>query len=349
MFILPSLLALGLIGQPAANAPSKPKLVSVSSSPMTIIKTLKVGGEGSWDYVALDPAAERLYVPRSTRTLVLDLKGKTVGEIPNTSGVHGVALAQELDRGFTSNGRANTMTAFKLSTLEVVKEVKTTGENPDAILYDSATQQVFTFNGRGRNATVFDAKTLEVKGTLPLGGKPEFAVSDGKGRIYVNIEDTSELLALDARALKVAARWSLKPLEEPSGLALDAAHQILFSVGANKLVAVVDATRGRILKTLPIGEGCDAASFDPGTGRAFASNGEGTLTVIQSDPKGGYVVLANVPTRKGARTMAVDTRTHRVYLPTAEFGPAPEAKPGQHPRPAILPGSFQILVVGEAQ
>jgi DNA-binding beta-propeller fold protein YncE len=296
--------------------------------------------------VALDAEAGRLYVPRATWVLVLDLQGKARGEIPATSGVHGVALAKDLDLGYTSNGRAGTMTAFRLSTLDVVREVKTTGGNPDSILYDAATGQVITFNGTGHNATVFDARTLEVKGTIPIGGKPEFCTGDGRGRVFVNVEDTAELLAINARTLAVEARWSLAPLAEPTGLAMDAARQILFSVGRNQLMAVVDATTGRLLQTLPIGAGVDAAAFDPGTGCAYAANGEGTLTVIGPDGHGRFAVLATVPTRAGARTMALDPKTHLIYLPTAEFGPAPEAKPGQPSRPPMVPGSFRILVVG---
>ena len=334
-----------LIAAALGQAPPTPAAKPMPSVPMAVQATLKVGGEGGWDYLALDAAAGRLFVPRSTRVMVLGLDGKVLGEIPNTQGVHGVALARELDRGFTSNGRSDSMTVFKLSTLEVVKEVKTTGANPDAILYDPATRQVFTFNGRGQNATVFSAETLEVKGTIPVGGKPEFAACDGRGRVFVNVEDTAELLALDARALKVAARWSLAPLQDPTGLAIDAAGQRLFAVGGNKLMAVVDAGSGKIVATLPIGEGCDGAAFDPGTGRAYASNGEGTLTIVQGGPA-GYAVLGTVPTRKGARTLVVDEKTHRVFLPTAEFGPAPEAKPGQRSRAPMLPGTFQLVVVG---
>ncbi len=281
--------------------------------------------------------------------MVLDLGGNVKGEIPNTQGVHGVAFARELDRGFTSNGRANTVTVFKLSTLEVVKEVKTTGENPDAILYDPATRQVFTFNGRGKNATVFNAETLEVTGTIPMGGKPEFAACDGKGQVFVNVEDTHELLVIDARARTVTARWSLKPPEEPTGLAIDVAHHLLFAVGGNKLMAVVDATTGKVLQTLPIGGGCDGAAFDPGTGSVYAANGEGTLTVVRSDGPNHFAVAATVPTLKSARTLAVDEQTHLLYLPAAEFGPAPAAKPGQpvqRSRPPMLPGTFQLVVVG---
>jgi DNA-binding beta-propeller fold protein YncE len=344
----PFLLTLSLGGQAQPVPAPKPVVAPVAAARLGVVKTLKVGGEGGWDYVTLDAEAGRLYVPRSSRVLVLDLDGKLVGEIPNTQGVHGVALARELDRGFTSNGRSNTMTVFKLSTLEVVKEVKTTGENPDAILYEPATRQVFTFNGRGQNATVFSADTLEVKGTLPMGGKPEFPAGDGQGRVFVNVEDTAELLAIDARSLKVEARWSLKPLEDPTGLALDAANQRLFSVGGNRLMGVVDARTGKLLTTLPIGAGCDGAAFDPATGNAYASNGEGTLTVIHGD-KGTYTVVGTIPTKKGARTMAVDGKGHRVFLPTAEFGPAPEAKPGQRSRAPMLPDTFQILVVGETR
>ncbi len=344
--LLSCLLAFTLAGPPQAPVPTQP---AASPTSLRLLKTLPVGGEGGWDYVAVDAETGRLFVPRSTRVLVLSLEGKLLGEIPNTPGVHGVALARDLDRGYTSNGRSNSMTVFKLSTLEVLREVKTTGENPDAILYDGATRQVFTFNGRGKNATVFDAITLAVKATLPMGGKPEFSACDGRGRVFVNVEDTAELLAIDAKALKVEARWSLKPLEDPTGLAMDAAGQRLFAVGRNKLMAVVDARTGKLLAQVPIGAGCDGAAFDPGTGNAYASNGEGSLTVIHGDDQGRFPVTATVPTRKGAKTLVVNEKNHCVYLPTAEWGPAPEAKDGKPSRPPMLPGSFQILIVGPIQ
>ncbi len=346
-FLLPLLLALGMDASAQSAPAAKPKIATTPSTKLAVLRTLPIGGDGGWDYVTLDSQAKRIYLPRSTRVMVLDLEGKQVGEIPNTAGVHGVAVARDLDRGYTSNGRANTMTAFKLSTLEVIKEVKTTGENPDAILYDPATKQVFTFNGRGKNATVFNAETLDVAGTIPMGGKPEFAATDGKGRVFVNVEDTHELLAIDARNLRVLSRWSLKPLEEPSGLAIDAAHQRLFAVGRNKLMAIVDAASGKVLTTLPIGEGCDGVAFDPGTGCAYASNGEGSLTIVRNDGKDHFAVAGTIPTRKAARTLAVDEKTHLLYLPTAVFGPAPEVQPGQRSRPPMLPESFQIVVVGE--
>jgi DNA-binding beta-propeller fold protein YncE len=312
-----------------------------------VLRTFKIGGEGRWDYVALDPAGGRLYVPRSNRVMVLDLDGRVKGEVPGTAGVHGVALCRELDRGWTSNGQAGTVTVFRLSTLEVEKVVKTTGENPDAILFEPATRRVFTFNGRGKNATVLDALSAEVVATIPMGGKPEFAACDGAGRVFVNNEDTSEILVLDARALKVVARWSIRPVEEPSGLAMDVQRHRLFSVGGNRRAAVVDADSGQVLSVLPIGSGTDGVAFDPGTGCAYASNGEGTLTVIRPNGPATYEVAATVRTRPGARTLVADPLRHRLYLPTAEFQPLPgDAKPGT--RPAMVPDSFQILEVGEA-
>ncbi len=313
-----------------------------------VLRTFKVGGEGRWDYVSLDPEGGRLYVPRSTRVMVLDLDGNLKGEIPGTAGVHGVAFSRELDRGWTSNGQANTVTVFKLSTLEVLKVVKTTGENPDAILFEPATQRVFTFNGRGKNATVIDAVTSEVLGTIPMGGKPEFAACDGKGRVYVNNEDSAAILAINARTLKVEATWSIKPLDSPSGLAMDVKQNRLFAVGGNKLAAVVDAGSGKVLATLPIGSGTDGIDFDPGTGCAYASNGEGSISVISQTGPATYAVSATIPTRRGAKTIVANPRTHRLYLPTADFAPVPkDAKPGT--RPAMVPGSFQVLEVGDAK
>ena len=339
MSVLVATLLFGLGQAPAAPSPT-PRLA--------VVDTLKVGGEGGWDYLNLDAAAGRIYLPRGTRVMVLDLQGHAKGEVKDTAGVHGVAFSPELDRGWTSNGRANTVTVFKLSTLEVVSVLKTTGENPDAIIFEPVTRQVFTFNGKGRNATVFDARTGAVAATLPMGGKPEFAVVDGKGRVYVNNEDTAEINVIDARTRTVTARWSIKPLEEPSGLAMDTRNNLLFSVGGNHLMAVVDAATGKVLKTLPIGAGTDGVAFDPATACAYASNGEGTLTVVHEDGGGRFSVTATVPTHRGARTIAVDPDTHRLYLPAADFAPLPaDAKPGQ--RPAMVPGTFQLVVVGEAR
>ena len=336
MSLLIATLLIGLGQIPAAPAPPR----------LAVVDTLKVGGEGGWDYLNVDPEGGRIYLPRGTRVMVLDLDGKPKGEVKDTAGVHGVAFSRELDRGWTSNGRANTVTVFKLSTLETVAVLKTTGENPDAILYEPVTQQVFTFNGKSKDATVFNARTGAVAGTLPMGGKPEFAVHDGKGRVFVNNEDTAEINVIDARTLAVTARWSIKPLEEPSGLAMDTANNLLFSVGGNHLMAVVDAATGKVLKALPIGTGTDGVAFDPASASAYASNGEGTVTVVHEDGGGRFSVTATVPTRRGARTIAVDEKTHRLYLPTAAFAPLPaDAKPGQ--RPTMVPGTFQLAVVGE--
>jgi DNA-binding beta-propeller fold protein YncE len=311
------------------------------------LKSLPVGGPGGWDYVTLDAVAKRIYVPRSDRVVVLDLEGKTLGEIKGTDGVHGVALAPALDRGFTSNGRSHTITAFKLSTLEVLGQYKATGENPDAILYDPATNRVFSFNGRGKNATVFDAANGNVLGTIPFGHKPEFAATDGKGRVFVNLEDSAEVAVIDAKKLTIEAKWSLAPIEDPTGMAIDLKHHRLFIVGGNKLMAVVNTDTGKLVATPAIGQGADAAAYDAELGLAFSSNGEGTVTVIRQDGPDKYTVTAEVPTKKSARTMALDEKTHRLYLPAADFSPAPAPTPETpRPRPTMTPNSFQLVVVG---
>ncbi len=311
-----------------------------------MVRTVVVGGDGGWDYLVVDSEARRLYVTHGTRVQILDADTlAALGEIPGTAGVHGVALAPELGRGFTSNGRASSVTIFDLKTGKTIDEVKIDGQNPDAILYDPVTRRVFTFNGRSADATVLDAATGKVVATVPLGGKPEFATTDREGRIYVNIENKSEIAVLDSRKPSVEKRWSLAPCEEPSGMAIDRAHGRLFVGCANKMMAVVDASTGKVVATVPIGEGVDANAFDPGTSLAFSSNGDGTLTVVRENTPGDFSVVANVLTRRGARTMALDEKTHRVYLATADFGPPPSPTADQpHPRPGIVPGSFTILV-----
>jgi hypothetical protein len=336
--------------QAAAAAPS-PGAAPVASGPPPgyhLRKTLPVGGDGGWDYLAFDSAARRLYVTRATRVVVVDPDtGKTVGEIPNLSGVHGVALANDLGRGFISNGRSDKVTVFDLQTLKVLSELKSTGQTPDAILYDPFSHRVFAFNGRSGSATVFDAASGQVAGTITLGGRPEFATSDRKGSVFVNIEDKNEVVAIDAAKLTVAHRWPLAGCNEPSGMAIDAAHQRLIVGCGNETSVIVDSATGREVAKLPIGKGVDANGFDPGTGNGFASCGDGTLTVMHEDTPDKWTVAAKVATRKGARTMAVDEKTHDVYLATADFGPppAPTAEV-PHPRPTILPGTFVILVVG---
>ena len=307
-----------------------------------------IGGEGGWDYVTADATARRLYVSRGTHVMVVDMdSGKVVGDIPGTDGVHGIALAQDLKKGFTSNGRAGTVTVFDLPSLAVTGTIKVTGENPDAILYEPVTKRLFTFNGRGKNVTAIDAATEGVVGTLPVGGKPEFAASDASGVVFVNVEDTAEVLAFDAKSLAVKGRWKLAACEEPTGLALDQKAKRLFAgCSGNKTLSILEAEGGKPAGTVPIGAGCDAVAFDPGTGLVFASNGDGTLTVVKETSPGAYATVETVATKKGARTMALDPSTHRIYLPAAQYGPAPAATAEvPRPRPPMLPGSFEVLVV----
>jgi DNA-binding beta-propeller fold protein YncE len=313
-----------------------------------VVTTYNVGGDGGWDYLIADAAARRLYISRATHVVVLGLdSGKTVGDIADTPGVHGIALAPELGRGFVSNGREGTVSIFDLKTLATISKVKA-GDNPDAILYDPATQRVFTFNGRSQDSTAIDAAKGTVLGTIKLDGKPEFAASDGKGEIFVNIEDKSELTAIDPNKLVVKSTWSLAPCESPSGLSMDRKNRRLFVGCDNKMMAVVNADTGKVLATPAIGDGVDATTFDSETGLAFASCGEGVLTVVREESPEKFSVAENVPTQAGARTLALDSKTHNVYLVTAKFGPPPAATADNpHPRRSILPDSFVVLVVGK--
>jgi DNA-binding beta-propeller fold protein YncE len=279
--------------------------------------------------------------------VVLDVDhGKVVGEIPDTLGVHGIALAPELGRGFTSNGRSASVTIFDFKTLSVIGSVKT-GEGPDAIVYDPKTRRVLTMNGRSQSATIIDAASGEVTATLALGGKPEFAVADGKGRIFVNLEDQSAELEIDPLRPGIVHRWPLAPCTEPSGLAIDREHRRLFAGCHNRMMAVIDADSGKVIATPAIGVGVDANAFDPEAQLAFSSNGEGTLTIVREDSPGDFRVIENVETKRGARTMALDEKTHNVYLVTAEFGPTPApTNENPRPRPPVLADSFVVLVYG---
>jgi DNA-binding beta-propeller fold protein YncE len=307
----------------------------------------KLGGSGGWDLLTVDAQARRIYLSRSDRVVVVDAdSGKAVGEIPHTEGVHGIALVPELGRGFTSNGRANTVTVFDLKTLKTLSEIKVSGENPDVIVYDPASAHIFAFNGRSHNATAIDPVSSKVVGSIDLDGKPEFAVADGKGRLFVNIEDKSEVAVIDAKKLTVESTWTLAPCEEPSGLAMDVAHQRLFSVCQNKTMIVLDSASGKQVASVPIGGGPDGAGFDARRGLAFSSNGDGTLTVVHEDDPQHFSVVENVATQKSARTMALDEKTHRIFLPAAEFGATPAATAEQpRPRPPMTPDTFTILVV----
>src|SRR5262245_45122640 len=307
-----------------------------------VIGEIKVGGEGGWDYLTVDSTARRLYVSHATHVVVVDLDAnKVVGDIPDTPGVHGIAIATELNRGFVSNGRGNNVTIFDLKTLKAIGTVAT-GQNPDSIRYDAVSGRVFTFNGRSDDSTATDAKSGNVAGTIKLPGKPEFSIADGKGKIFVNIEDTGEIAEIDTAKATMTRKYSISPCTEPSGLAFDAKSRRLFSVCANRLMAVSDPDAGKVLATPAIGAGSDGAAFDSGTGYAFSSNGDGTLTIVQQTG-GKYEVLENIATERGARTIAVDEKTHKVYLSTAKSGPPPAAGG----RATFLPDSFKVLVVGK--
>jgi YVTN family beta-propeller protein len=311
-----------------------------------VTKTYKLGGEGGWDYLTFDGPTRRLYLSRSTRVMVVDAdSGKQIGEIPDTPGVHGIALAPELGRGFTSNGREGTVSIFDIKTLKVLNKVKV-GENPDAILYDPASRRVFTFNGTSHDSTAIDAEKGTVVGTIKLPGKPEFAVSDGQGELFVNIEDKSLLDALDPTKLAVKASWPLAPCQEPTGLSLDGKNRRLFC-GCDKLMAIVNADSGKVVTTLPICDGVDGTAYDQGAKLAFASCHDGNLTVIREESPDKFSVAETVPTQPGARTLTLDPATHTIYTVTAKFGerPAPTAD-NPHPRPPIAPDSFVVLVVG---
>lgn len=335
-----SLLLTLFMGTPVAGAPAE--------SGYHLIKKAVLGGEGGWDYLTVDGAGRRVYISRGTRVMVVNADTyEVVGEIPSTEGVHGIAIAEDLGRGFTSNGRANTVTIFDLKTLKTIGEAKT-GQNPDAIIYDPASHRVFTFNGRSSDSTAIEGATGNVAGTVALGGRPEFATADGSGKVFVNLEDKSSVAVIDSRALTVKATWPLAPCEEPSGMAIDRAHHRLFSGCHNKMMAVVDADNGHVVATPAIGQGVDANGFDPEMGVAFSSNGDGTLTVVREDSPEKFSVVDNVTTQRGARTMALDPKTHNVFLVTAEFGPPPAATASQQrPRPTLVPNSFTLLVFGK--
>ena len=306
-----------------------------------IVNKIHVEGDGGWDYISVDEVNSRIFVSHSTIAQAVDIKtGKVAGTIPDTKGIHGIAIAADLNKGFTSNGRDSSITVFNLKTLEVITKVKVTGRNPDAILYDPFSKKVFTFNGGSSNSTVIDAKENKVVATIPLEGKPEFSVTDGKGKIYVNIEDKSLVDQINVTTLKVEHSWSIAPGEEPSGLALDNQNHRLFSVCGNKLMVVTDAETGKIVTTLPIGDRCDGVTFDPDKKRAYSSNGEGTITVVQEENSNSFKVLETITTQLGARTITIDKTTHHLYLPTAEYESAPS---GTNRRPPLKPNSFVIL------
>lgn len=314
-----------------------------------VVATYKIGGEGGWDYLTFDAKGHRLFISRGTHVMVLDPdSGKVLGDIPDTGGVHGIALADDLGRGFTSNGRDGNVTIFDLKTLQQIGDKPKTGQNPDAIAYDAVSKRVFTFNGRSGDSTAIDAATGAVAGTIPLGGKPETGVFDGSGKGYVNVEDKSQIVEFDTKALKVLNTWSLAPCQEPSGLAIDVKHHRLFAGCHNKMMAVVNSENGKVVATPEIGEGVDANAFDPSTQLAYSSNGggPGTITVVHEDDPDHYTVVQNAVTLPRARTMTLDLKSHKLYTVTAEFGPAPAPTAEQpRPRPQMVKDSFTVLVL----
>jgi len=302
-----------------------------------LARTIQLTNDGGWDYLTVDEVNQRLFVSHSSQVNVVDLRtGEQVAVVPSTEGVHGIAIANDLNKAFISCGKDSSVIVVDLATFKPVTKITGTGKNPDAILYDQFSKKVFTFNGRSSNSTVIDANTLKIIATIPLSGKPEFSQTDGKGKVYVNIEDKSTITVINSVTLKVEKEWSIAPGEEPSGLALDNANHRLFSVCGNKMMTISDAIAGKVITTVPIGDGCDGVAFDPVTKRIFASNGEGKMTVVQQVNANEYKVVENFPTLQGARTITINKTNHHIYLPTAEL------LPGEGRRQS-KPNTFKVL------
>jgi YVTN family beta-propeller protein len=317
-------------------------LPAVAQKSYKLADRVKLGGEGGWDYLTYDPDGSRVFVTRGNHVIVVDAKTlKQTGDITELSGTHGVALAAELGRGYITSGGDNMLVVFDLKTLKVLDKIKVC-QRPDAILYDSSSKRVYTFNAQSQDSTVVDASSGKVLGSVPLGGKPETGVADGKGHVYVNIEDRSEIVRIDTTKLTVAEHYPMAGCDEPSALAFDVAHRRLFAGCASKVVAVVDPDAGRLVTTVDIGGGVDAGAFNPKTQQIFMSCGDGVLTVIHEDTPDKYSVVQSVPTVRGARTMALDAASNTVYSATAQFDPTP---PPAGQRRKILPDTFELLVI----
>ncbi len=329
----------GMVMAVAARAQSK-------SAGYRVVSQWKIGGEGGWDYMSIDPATGELYATRGKHVLVLNTDtGKVIADIPGFKGTHGVVFDAAGKYGYISDGGSNQVAVFDRHSHTVMEKVDTE-MNPDGLLYEAFTGTVWAFNGSSHSATVIDTRSNKVLSTIPLPGKPEFPASDGKGSVFVNIEDKNLLEHLDAKSMKVLEEWPLAPCESPSGLAIDAQNEKLFSVCHDKVMAMTDGVSGKVVATATIGEGPDAAAFDPIRKLVFSSNGEGSLTILHQDSPTKYSVVANVPTQRSARTMALDEKTGKVYLVAAEFGPRPAPTAANpHPWPSIVPGSFVVLVV----
>lgn len=321
--------------------------LNATSQTYKVSKKIAVVGDEGWDYLAVDEVNQHLFVSHGNVVNVIDIKtDKTIATILDTKGVHGIAIANDLNKAFITDGKDNAVTIIDLKTFELIEKVAIEGQKPDAVLYDKFSHKVFTYNAKSNDATVLDAVSNKIVKTIPLGGKPEFSVTNTNGLIYVNIEDKNEIKTIDAKTLEVTATWSIAPGDEPSGLAIDLQTNRLFSVCGNNLMIVVDATNGSVIKTLPIGDGCDGVAFDVDKKLAFSSNGIGTITVVKENSATDFSVLQTVTTQKGARTIALNKTTHQLYLSTAEFGAKPEpTAENPKPRPGLVPNSFKILVV----
>jgi YVTN family beta-propeller protein len=315
--------------------------ISTAQSGYQLSGTFKIAGGGGWDYIAVDPTGNKLYVSHGTQVNILDKNtGDSLGVIPNTKGVHGIAWVKALGKGYTSNGGSNDVTVFALNTQQVLGKIAT-GENPDAIFYEPYSKKIITCNGRSKDISVIDPVTDKVVANIPVGGKPETAVSNGQGKMYVNVEDKNEIVVIDLRQMTVQAHWSIAPGQSPTGLVIDTRTQRLFA-GCEQKLMVVDANNGKIVADLPIGEGCDGVVIDPALHYICTSNGIGTMTVIKEVAKDKFEVVGNVPTKRGARTSCVDESTHTIYMPTANFEPM---QPGEKGRPKMIPGTFEVLKI----
>ena len=324
---------------------------AMGNGPYQFVTEIPIGGEGGWDILTIDSAASRLYLSHATKVVVVDLrKNAVIGEIADTPGVHGFVAIPEIQRGFSSNGKESKSSVVDLTTLKTVSKIDT-GPNPDAIVYEPRHGEVYVFNHTGNSVTVINAKAATVSATIPLGGNPEFAaVDENAGRVYCNIEDKSEVAVIDADKHAVVAHWSLAPGEEPSGIALDATHHRLFSGCHNKMMVMLDTESGKVVDTVPIGAGVDGCAFDDERRIAFASCGDGTTTIAREVAPTKLTVIQSLKTEHGARTMALDPKTHRIYLPSAQFQPLPSPSPGMSPgRPSVVPNTLKLLVYGPAE
>lgn len=347
--------AIALLAAPVVRG-QQPSTPGVAGSPTQharttryhLVSTHTLGGDGGWDYLALDTKDHRLFIARQNRVMVVDpARGTVLAEIPGLSGAHGVAFAYDAGHGFATSGRDSTVVMFDLNTLKVLGTTIAAPDD-DAILFDPATTHIFTFNGDANSSSVIDATTGKRLGTIDLGAKPEFGVSDGHGKVYVNLESSSEVAEIDAAGMQVIRKWSIAPCQSPTGLAIDVAHHRLFSGCRNSVMAISDASAGTLVTTVPIGAGVDACRFDAGTGNAFSSNGgDGTITVIHEDAPDRFRVIQTVQTMRGARTMELDSTTHTLYTVSAKYGPAPAASSAntRRRRRPMIPGSFALLTL----